>query len=55
MYIKTNLGQIFWLASVEVLIYEYQGFKDDSLFNRKLLTLRLVRQEKMSKDRNKVN
>ena len=29
------MGKVFWLASGKVPIYEYQGFENDSLFNRK--------------------
>ena len=36
MYTKQIWCHIFWLSSGEVLVFEYHGFKDDSLFNRKL-------------------
>ena len=34
MCIKTNKGKVVCLASIEVLIYEYKCFEDDSMFNR---------------------
>ena len=37
MYTKIDKRQIFLLSSGEILVYKYQAFEDDSLFDRKPL------------------
>ena len=33
-HMQKDLGKLFCLSSGEVLVYEYQGFKDDLLFDK---------------------